>query len=209
VYTLFWTTLYFDTHNRQSPNSPWLQTSHNVVRILPNLKFLYHIIFDKVRGLYLDMILHLLRFIYSRPRRMSIYGRPKMIGEEWQDSTYVEHGPCRTHWRWDLLVCVYYVGLPVSVSYQRGLYNPCFHHYSCSVVRVIGVLHAHSGRVPTPLGLPTHMPRDRCSCLRFQTDYFRTIICHVIQQQIITIPLWAEGAVEFEMPTGPRAMTSS
>ena len=41
----------------------WLQTSHNVLRILRNLKFLYHIIFDMVRGLYLDMTLHLLQFI--------------------------------------------------------------------------------------------------------------------------------------------------
>jgi len=32
---------------------------------------------------------------------------------------------------------------------------------------------------------------------------------HFIQQQPITIPLRAEGAVEFEMPAGPRAATSS
>jgi hypothetical protein len=91
--------LYFDTHNRQSPKSLWLQTSHNVVRILLNLKFLYHIIFDMVKGLYLDMSLYLLQFNYSRLRRMSIYGRLKG-----QDSPYVERGPRRTHWRWDLLV---------------------------------------------------------------------------------------------------------
>ena len=74
---------------------------------------------------------------------------------------------------------------------------------------MIGVLQAHSGRLPVPLGLPTHKPRDRCSSLRFQTDYFRTMKRHFIQQQPITIPLRAEGAVEFEMPAGPRAATSS
>jgi hypothetical protein len=40
-------------------------------------------------------------------------------------------------------------------------------------------------------------------------DYFRTRTCHFIQQQSITTSLGAEGAVEVEMPIGPRATTSS
>jgi hypothetical protein len=114
------------------------------------------------------MTLYLLQFIYSRPKRMSIYGRLKMIGEEGQDNPYVEHCPRRTHWCWDLLVCVFYVCRCLSTT--RSV-QPFFHYYSCNAVRVIGVWQAHGGRVRTPLGLPTHKPRDRWSCLWFQTDY--------------------------------------
>lgn len=45
------------------------------------------------------------KFIYSRARRMRVYGGLKKIGEEQQNSPYIEHGPSQTQWRRDLPAC--------------------------------------------------------------------------------------------------------
>jgi hypothetical protein len=146
-----------------------------------------------VRGLYLDTTQHLLHFIYSRPRRMSIYGRLKIIGEEGQDSPYVEHGPRRTHCRWDHLVCVFYVcrclsttnGDCTALVFIIAAAAPS--GWSGSYRHTVEGSQHHLVCQPTSPGIDARV---------YQTDYFRTRTCHFYQQQPTANPLRAEGAVE-------------